>query len=199
MARVEAFGFEHDFAVFDPAEHGLNDSHCAGLRPKTEYREAGTGRRLRWEPGPRLLGRWLREDEDGAWVELEEMPDYTEHVVSDDDSDAAYYLHRLTDRDGEMVTLGSVMKLEEPMRSAVVHWTALGRLGDEYQEAWPYSMLVDDELGVVVTVSQMWAYAVVWISPEALRKVHERVREMKADGEWQDPHPDGATMVFRTA
>ena len=59
------------------------------------------------------------------------------------------------------------------------------------------SFWVSDEYGLVVVWDQLWAYGVHWISRQALDSVHERVRQMKAGGGWQEPHPNGATAVFR--
>jgi hypothetical protein len=195
---MQPFGFEHDpVPEFDPSAHGIDDSHCRSLRPKTEYRDRETGRRLRTVPDDSELfgSRWEMEGDDG-WFRVED-PHFMEHVLMDDDSDAAYYLHLLSHERGHGVDDSSVMAVEEPMRSALVHWTGLARV--DHWVSPPYSMWVDDELGLVVVWEQLWAYGVVWISPESLEIVHERVRQMKADGTWREPHPNGATMVFRTA
>jgi hypothetical protein len=189
---MQIFGFEHDpVPEFDPAAHGIDDSHCEGLRPKTEYRDHKTGSRLRFAPG----SRW-EEERNGTWVPVEN-PNYVEYVLMDDDSDAAFYLHCMSERHGERVSTRSIMQVEEPMRSALVHWAGLDKFDRDVSDC--VTMWVSDEYGLVVTASQCWAYLVFWISREGLEKVQERVRRMKAEGLWEPPHPNGATAVFRTA
>lgn len=103
---MQPFGFEHDpVPEFDPAAHGIDDSYCLNLRPKAEYRDLDTGRRLRHV----ALGGWLVEAEDGTWEKLEGSPNYVDYVVSDDDSDAAYYLHRMSERHGERVSVEATL------------------------------------------------------------------------------------------
>lgn len=189
---MKTFGFEHDpVPRFDPVTHGIDASHCKSLRPKTEYRDRDTGRRLKYV----RVGEWLSEDENGEWVPVKN-PQHMEYVLSDEDSDVAYYLEYMVGRYGERVSMKSVMKLDEPMRSAVLGWSGLDRVERDVSDC--VDMWISDEYGLVVTWQQMWMYGVDWVSPEGLEKAHARVRKMKDAGEWKDVHPNGVTMVFRT-
>ena len=151
---MDTFGFESDpFPVIDPKKYGIDDSHCENLRVKSEYRDRETGRRLKWTLDEfELLGsRWLGEDEGGEWVELDEAPDFVDYVLMDDDTDAAYYLHYMSERYGERVSRESVMKIEEPMRSAVLHWSYLDRSDLDFSQ--DTVMWIDDELGLGLVVT----------------------------------------------
>jgi hypothetical protein len=184
------------FEEFDFEAHSIDNSHCKGLRPSEEYRERVTGRRLKFGDA---MGSMLGETEDGEYVELDYSPTWMSYVVSDEGSDIAHYLHRIAWANGAEVLSGkTVMKVEEPLRSVFWEWSGLGRLGEEYTHATPYAVWVDEELGPVMLGQQLWAYWVEWISPESLEIVRQRVRDLKEAGEWEEVHPNGATIVFKT-
>jgi hypothetical protein len=122
------------------------------------------------------------------------MPTWTERAIVDEDSDVAYYLCRFCVRHGDPVTRGLLTRLEEPLRSKVEHWTRLDVLNHDCSQ--DSLMVIDGELGVVVTWGCDQAYGVHWISSEGLEVARRRVRQMKVDGTWKDPHPGGVMAVF---